>query len=70
MVEMSGPRTLENTKQWMFAKLKAGVHQMVSADVKITSSVIENLSGLATVALDNVGQGNPLLKRVLMERVS
>lgn len=46
MVEMSGPRTLENTKQWMFAKLKTGVHQMVSADVKITSSVIENLSGL------------------------
>lgn len=46
MAELSGPRTLENAKEWMTQKLTARVHPFALTDVARTSEVIANLTGL------------------------
>lgn len=46
MTEMAGPRSLENAKDWMRAKLKARVHPMGLTDPDETAEVIEGLTGL------------------------
>lgn len=46
MVEMSGPRSLENAKAWLLQKLTARVHPLALTDVAATQEVIENLEGL------------------------
>lgn len=46
MPELSGPRTLENAKDWMREKLKARVHPLGLTNVKDTEAVINALSGL------------------------
>lgn len=46
MAEMAGPRSLENAKAWLRAKLKARVHPLALTNVEETAEVIEGLSGL------------------------
>ena len=44
--ERPGPRSLDNAKEWMLAKLKAGVHPMGLTNAEATGEVIEGLQGL------------------------
>lgn len=46
MAEMNGPRSLDNAKEWMRAKLKARVHPLALTNVDDTREVIEGLTGL------------------------
>jgi esterase FrsA len=46
MAELSGPRSLENAKDWMLSKLDARVHPMGLTDVDATRAVIAGLTGL------------------------
>ena len=46
MAELSGPRSLENAKEWMLSKLEARVHPLGLTDREKTRAVIENLTGL------------------------
>lgn len=46
MAEMAKPRTLENAKEWMRAKLAARVHPLALTNVDDTAQVIDSLTGL------------------------
>lgn len=46
MAEMSGPRSLENAKEWMLSKLEARVHPLALTDPEKTRAVIDGLTGL------------------------
>lgn len=46
MAEMSGPRSLENAKAWMLAKLDARVHPFALTDPETTQRIISDLAGL------------------------
>ncbi|WP_276718651.1 alpha/beta hydrolase family protein [Pseudooceanicola nitratireducens] len=46
MAEMAGPRSLDNAKEWMRAKLEARVHPLALTNVEDTREVIEGLTGL------------------------
>lgn len=44
--ELQGPRSLENAKEWMLARLKDRVHPMGLTDIESTREVIARLNGL------------------------
>tara|TARA_R110000737_G_scaffold352012_1_gene396194 strand:- start:893 stop:1174 length:282 start_codon:yes stop_codon:yes gene_type:complete len=46
MAGLSGPRSLENAKDWMLSKLDARVHPVGLTDVDATRAVIAGLTGL------------------------
>lgn len=46
MSEMTGPRSLENAKEWMLSKLEARVHPLGLTDPEKTRQTIESIEGL------------------------
>ncbi len=60
MSELSGPRSLENAKEWLLSKLGARVHPLTLTDVETTRKGIHGLAGLdgANWAAAWVAQGD------------
>jgi esterase FrsA len=65
MTEMSGPRSLDNAKEWMLSKLEARLHPFALTDVDKTRAVIGGLTGLdgATWAAAWAGTGDAYAHR-------